>query len=752
MIFIDFETRSQVDLKQVGAWKYSKHPSTQILCLSYNLTHNPKDTKLWYPKDLFPHLDYPCNSLNPLFIYIAEAKKNNSLLIEAHNAFFEICIWNNIFAPQQGIEPIEVKNWACSLARASMASLPRELRAAGEALRLDTVKSKEGKSQMLRCSKPVNPSKTLRKELKSKPTHKLIYNNSHLYWDGKYLFDESINRLTDTFDYCKNDVNAEMALSDVLPELPERERQIWISTQKHNLKGVKFNRNLAETCIRKSDEYKKILNKRIQEITNNEIDAGTKRKQIANWLESNTGLKLPNTQAATLDHYLETQSLAPLEREVISIIKNVNRTSIRKYNSILGKTDSEGIARDLLMYHGAGTGRYSGKGIQVQNFPRGADIKDMDIAVSDAINLSVSEIEEKYGNPLEFFSNISRGSVVPRENKLLLFADYSAIEARILLWLAEEKEAMDLIRRGEDIYCDMASIIYRRTITKNDFNERQFGKQTILGSGYGMGFIKFLLLCRQYGISFTKDQIQNILTPSEYKKALRTVEWLLCLGSCKGRLDADTNETWRFRKQFAVKARKTLLDNMLMLDDVLHELVLMKHVNTLYRNRYTNVTAYWKMQEEKAKEALRNPYKVIDTVKGIRWEFDPVEDFLYCHLPSERAIHYYEPKLSKSGQISYKTLNAQGQFVRTSTYGGKITENQDQALARDIMVHAQLNIDRNHPDWSILMSIHDELGAEVDEFFEDFDLFERVLCDLPPFMEGCLIAAESKMMACYRKA
>lgn len=819
---IDFETRSACVLKKHGSWIYSKHKSTCVLCLAYKLPGD-REPRLWHCAH--PEFGIEESKLpEELFAFIAADG-----LVEAHNAFFERVIWMNVCAARMGWPSVPSDSWRCSASRASACSLPRALEGACLAMNLDVQKDMGSRSLMLKLTKPRKPLKAERlawaaeghldDELELLPM-------PDLYHGSKEEFEQ-------LWEYCKQDVRAEEALSKALPALSPTELAIWQIDQEFNEAGARFDLEFATIALRLASQWKKRLNNELFEMTG--ITAATKREAVRKWLTDNEALELPDTTAVTMDEYLSGKhgELTGRAQRVLVIMKQVNRTSTRKYQSMLDKSDPEDQrARDLLMYHGAGTGRWSGKGIQVQNLPRGNvcpnasyfDEKsgkyklyfDIDIAVADIKTGDIDWLEICYGDVMDLLSGCLRGTVIAKDGHDLMVADYSAIEARCVLWESNALAALEVFRKGGDIYCDMAEGIYGYPVAKDNHpNERQFGKQAILGLGYGMGFITFLLTCRKYKISFELEQVQNILKG----KMEKYMGWVKNYFYPERRSGEELKK-FQNRQRTAAMNRRKLIDEGEPKDltSIFHELALMKYTVDVYRSRYSSVKEMWKEQEDAAIKAVREWEVMVENRRleiKLDWELDngleaykhisfsamPWESyigddiegptylagkvswfvrggFLCCELPSGRLIRYRSPSIKPTktawGEVKdalrYMSVGFGGKWVRTATYGGKIVENITQGVARDIMADAMLRsrgynlggsndnlknvvpLKRGIPTkYFVIMTVHDEMVSEVPEDEGSKPDFEELMSATESWAKGCPITAEALRYKRYRK-
>ena len=760
---IDFEGRSACDLTRRGAWLYSKHPTTQILCLAYLLPgDNPREPRLWHRA----HPELGIEESPPptdLFDWI-----KNGGAVEAHNALFEFLIWNHVAVPQHGWPKLRLEQIYCSAAKAAAHSLPRKLEGAIDALNLPVRKDEWGKTFIAKYCKPKRLTKAERE----------------LWGDDAIIFNEDVEGLTKGWEYCRQDVRGEHRLSETLEDLSPMERSVWLITQRMNLRGLQIDTELAKSALKLARRAKLKLNAELEEITG--IDAGTKRAAVKDWLAANEGLELPDTKAKTIEWYLERApegTLTKNARRVLQIIKEVNRTSTNKFKRMLECVDVDGRARENIVYCGAErTGRFAGRGIQVHNLPKGRwtipltkedKKRAMDIACDDVKSGDLEWCEAVHGDVMNLITSCLRGSIVSPRGRDLMTADYAAIEARCVLWESGATAALEVFRRGEDIYCDMASGIYGYRIVKDEeqqkkfggkiavvinstgATQRDFGKVAVLGLGYGMGWLKFLITLRTYNIYLTRAEVLNMMGAKRFKKYMGIVRKKLFPEAA----DYDDAKKFKNASREATLNRRRLADEREDAEAVLHELALCKYTVDTYRKRYPEVPQMWKDQEAAAIRAVQYPGTRVKCgvvtwyVKG---------RFLKCELPSGRCLNYCDPHIKPAktawGEVRpslrfYGIDQKTKRWTRQSSYGGKLTENITQAIARDVMAYAKIDLEENHADvFELLLSVHDELIAECDEGEGTQEQFEHsMVAALPASMDGCPIAAESKRYKRYRK-
>ncbi len=790
---LDFETRSECDLLKRGAFLYSLDPTTEAMCMSYKLPGQDR-VRRWH-RAHSQYLIGESGAPTDLFAFILAGG-----LLEAHNAFFERCIWTHVMCCRRGWPAIEPKQWRCSASKASACSLPRDLDGACKAMDLDIEKDMVGNKLMKKMCKPRQP-------LKAEVVQWMEENGRTGDWrrQKKHMLaevtlwhepEEDIYRL---WSYCDTDVESEEALSNSLPELSEHELEIWLMDQHINWRGARFDLDMAEAALEMARQWRVRLNDELNAMTG--ISSGTKRAEVKAWLLENEDLEIPDTAAQTLEWYIEHQEISGRAKRVMEIVMDVNRTSTRKYNAMLVKGwDVDWRIRDLLMYHGAGTGRWSGKGVQVHNFPSRGLIVDDFVEAAEAIkSRNLDWCVALFGDVMKLVSHALRAAIIPDEDKEFMVADYSAIEARCVLWEADEQDALQVFYKGGDIYCDMATGIYGYKVEKKTHPaERMFGKQAILGLGYGMGFVTFLLTCRKYKIYFSRADVKRIMGVKKLNDTEKWVRSYLCLDGPPANASDDLMRRYKNKLRQAKKVIRRIREARENPRKIVHELALMKHTVDVYRNRYPNVPQMWKDQEQAAIEAIKSwdelakeaakeerrgwistwgswaadrsgppPWsteKFRNSVAGpiiecgkVSWQV--LDGWLHCWLPSGRPIRYRSPEIktvktswgeSRPG-IRYMSVNGTTRkWRRTATYGGKIVENITQAVARDIMANAMLEAHRSGV-YETVFTVHDELVCEVGKNKGSIAEFEALMSDIPDWAKGCPVTAEAERLTRYKK-
>lgn len=457
-IHIDFETRSKIDLNKVGAWNYARHPSTEILCVSWSVGNEVKLAHPAFPKAYIPAKNWP-----PVELF--ELIKNRENLIYAHNAFFERVIWHFICHRKLEWPPVKHRQWRCTMAIASYYALPRKLEQVALALGTHK-KDMDGNKVMLKCSSP----------------------NKEGEWH------EDPDDLKTTFQYNIDDIHAEKGIHDFLGDLPPFEQEIWLLDQKINSVGIPFDIDMAESAVKAVERAKAQANIALFELTEGMVETTGAINTWNAWTEKmKYPMKGKSLAQDLIDGYLHNPKIPKIIKDAIEIKKSASASSVSKYKKILELVDRlDARVRDGLYYFGAGTGRYAGRGVQIQNFPKGYseglkgiwenDQPWMDEAC-DNIALGAFDLNQMLTGHSIFkqLRDATRGVIKAKPGHEFLVVDYSAIEARVVTWLADDQDALKVLKES-CIYCDLATTIYGYLVEKATHpSERQLGKQGILG-------------------------------------------------------------------------------------------------------------------------------------------------------------------------------------------------------------------------------------------------------------------------------
>ena len=469
-VYIDFESRSQCDIWTTGAYRYAEDPSTEVLCLAWAIDNSPIQGVIG-KHGLLTALD----TLNTLIRSGAE--------FHAHNAFFERSMWKHKLVPI-GFLPIPIVSWRDTAAKVSAHALPRQLEKAALALGCKSQKDMEGNKLMRALCTTTGP-----------------------------IPQEKLERL---LLYCKRDVETEREIDTKLPDLIPSEQRVWCMDQYINDTGVTIDTQAVQNAITLADQESKMLNKELFQLTGGLINAGTQTIAIKNFLERK-GVVLPNMQKSTVKQAIQNAGGDTLR--ILQLRQQLSLTSIAKYSALASAVCADGRVRDTLIYHGASTGRWTGKLVQVQNLVK-ATIKPSDIDVAIRILRDRPDGFSCVYDTLATLSSCIRGMFVPSAGKSMFITDFAAIEARVVMWLAGETGGLKMFAERDenpevpDIYVRMAAMISPNAT-------RQLGKQTVLGCGFGMGVKKFIETCEKYEVPIT-DELANRAV-STYRKTFSAV-------------------------------------------------------------------------------------------------------------------------------------------------------------------------------------------------------------------------------------
>lgn len=714
MIVIDFETRSRVDLRKCGASVYAADPSTDVLCLAFG--REIDDVQVWTPED-------SREDLSDLIKAIEWGEQ-----IAAHNAFFERNIWRRIMHERYGFPDVPFSQWRCTLAACSRLALPRSLEAAGAALGLDIQKDADGRRLMLKLCKPGR--------------------------DGEFIEPTGAEKVR-LFRYCIRDVQTEIAVHQYIKPLTDSELKVWQLDQRINLRGIPIDREAVEHAIAISETTKGESEDSLVRITEGKV--GTP-KQVAAFLEwtKSEGVDIPNLRADTVAATLERDDLPDSVRDALVVRSEAGKASTAKLQSMIDHCDTDGRVRGTVLYHGANTGRWAGAGIQIQNFPRGI-LKGHEV---DAVFRLLPDrdpvgLDTLLAPPLHCLSSALRGFIRAEKGKRLIVCDFASIEARVLAWVAGQDDLVEAFREGADVYKVMASSIYDVPVELVDKTQRQMGKVAILGCGYQMGPKNFQRSCKlMAGVDISYRFAKQVV------KAYRTKN---------DRIAA----FWREINSAAMRAIHTGFQHaagrIIVQNDTREgylKLKLPSGRKLHYRKpELVDVVAPWSEGfvgeilvpnlPDEALEALEErlddlDVKLGDQVRGVWMDcFVPKTSLAaFRKLGIRSDLEPAEPEIIQ--QIQFWGVVAPSRRWSTKrTYGGSISENLTQAIARDLLVEAMLRLEAK--GYPIIATIHDEIVAEVPEGFGSLEEFESIMSAVPHWAAGCPIGVSGYEGERYRK-
>ena len=456
-LVLDLETFSSVNLAKCGVYVYAESPDFEILLLSYSIDDGPVQI-----------VDVACGEQIPA--EILDAIQNPQIVKHAFNANFErVCLsfWLNRGKKKLTDDDffLDPTGWQCDMVWAAYLSLPMSLDKAGAVLNVKQQKMKEGKDLIRYFSVPCKPTKTNGYRSRNLPHH------DRLKWD---IFKA----------YNKRDVETEMAIQKRLSKMPVPDF-VWdeyVLDQQINDRGVLIDMELVEIALKIDEKTRNGLLTEMGSLTM--LENPNSVSQLKDWLAG----KGYEVESLGKKQVREMINAVPEDvAEVLSLRLQTAKSSIKKYEAMKNGVNSDNRARGLFKFYGANrTGRFAGSRIQLQNLKRN-EIPDLDEARGLVKSGNLEALELLYDSIPDVLSELIRTALVPKAGMQFIVADFSAIEARVLSWLADEKWRMDTFASGGDIYCATASKMFHCTVVKHgeNGNLRQKGKQAELACGYG---------------------------------------------------------------------------------------------------------------------------------------------------------------------------------------------------------------------------------------------------------------------------
>ena len=459
-LIIDIETFSSVDLAKCGVYKYAESDDFEILLFAYSVDYQPVQVIDLANGETIPY-------------EILDALQNPNIIKHAFNAAFErVCL--SYWCSKQGLLTFSdkgipaflgAKGWQCDMVRCAYISLPMSLEKAGAILKVEQQKMKEGKDLIRYFCVPCKPTKTNRGRTRNLPS------DNPEKWE---LFKA----------YNKRDVETEIAIERKISKvkIPDKLWKEYELDQQINDRGVLLDLDLVKAAI-SMDEHSK--EKLLQEITSlTMLENPNSVVQLKGWL-ADRGYEVDSLGKKEVEKILED---APEEiAKVLSLRLQLAKSSIKKYQAMLNCACKDGRARGLFQFYGASrTGRWSGRLIQLQNLRRN-DLPDLEEARELVKSGNYEAVKMLYDSIPDTLSQLVRTALIPESGKKFIVADFSAIEARVLSWLAGETWRMETFAAGGDIYCATAGKMFHCKVEKHGENGelRQKGKQAELACGYG---------------------------------------------------------------------------------------------------------------------------------------------------------------------------------------------------------------------------------------------------------------------------
>lgn len=625
---IDIETKSSVDIGKAGLYRYAQSDDFEILLFAYR--YGNEDVQII---DLAQGEKIPDK--------IVEDLRNPQIVKHAYNAAFEWYCMN-----KAGYET-PLCQWKCTMIHGLYCGYTAGLDATGKAIGLPQDKRKltTGKALIRYFCAPCKPTKNNGKRTWNLPKHALEK------WE---LFKE----------YCKQDVVTESAILKRLEAfpVPEEEEKLWQMDIRMNAFGVKVDTALISGALQINEHSTELLENEARMITG--LQNPNSSVQLLDWIHNN-GVEMGNLQKATVMEKL-SDDLPDDVRRALEIRQQLGKTSIKKYVAMDIAKGKDDRVRGLTQYYGANrTGRWAGRLVQMQNLPRNY-IKTLDYARKLVKDRNYGGIKLLYGNVPDTLSQLIRTAFIPSEGNKFVVADFSAIEARVIAWLAGETWVNEVFATHGKIYEATASQMFHVPIEKiakgnPEYALRQKGKVATLALGYQGG-----------------------------------ANALIAMGALNMGLSEEE------------------------LPDIVHR----------WRNANPRIRDLWYAVEEAALLVMQTaqPQAIYNLIFNLESDIVYGQNFLTVQLPSGRKLYYPRPFLKENQfgklAIHYYTVGQQTRkWEVTSTYGGKMTENIVQAIARDCLAETLRRIDAK--GLQVVFHVHDEviIDAPVETTVDE-------ICDL----------------------
>ena len=631
-LHIDIETYSGESLADCGVHRYAEHPDFQILLFAYAFDEAPVTVM-----DLAQGATLPAPVLRAL--------TDPKVVKVAHNATFERTCIGRMLGKE--LDPLQ---WECTMAQCARCGLPLSLGEAAKALGLEVQKMTEGKKLIKQFCLP--------------------HEATLLGGSERVLPTDDLKGWQTFKDYCRMDVEVERELDKALAwlEPTQDEKALYALDQRINDRGVLVDMTLVDNAVRMDTIYKARLNVEAQQITG--LSNPNSATQLREWLGGRTGLQLDTLRKADLPDIKGSTEDEDVHR-VLQIRAEMAKTSNKKYEAMQKTVCRDSRVRGLLQYHGTRTGRWAGRLVQMQNLPQN-HISDLGLARELLRDGDMDAMSLCYGNVPDTLSQLIRTAFVAPDGETFAVCDFSAIEARVLAWLAGEEWVLEVFRGHGKIYEATAAQMYGcsvEEISKTD-PRRQKGKIAVLALGY-QGGTGALAAMGGERMGLSAEDMAGIV------------------------------RDWRKANPHIVKC-------------------------------WTNI-------ETAAQRCVTTG--IDQKVYGLVFHRRQEDGTMTIQLPSGRLLCYRSMTTGTNrfgnGSLKYRGVNSTThQWGWIETYGGKLTENIVQAIARDCLAHTLLALDRN--GYPTVFHVHDEVVCEVpkQEGPETLKNIQKIFADVPDWAEG----------------
>ncbi len=652
---IDIETFSSVDLKKSGLYKYVQSPDFEVLLFAYSFNGAPAQI-----------VDLACGEELP--IQITGAMNNPLVIKHAYNASFEWYCLSKYFGTWLPLE-----QWRCSQMHGLYCGYTMGLGAVGEAIGLPQDKRKLGiGSALIRTfCVPCKPTKTNGNRTRTLPKHEP---------EKWQLFK----------DYCKQDVRTEMELGHRLEAfpVPDNEQHLWELDHRINAFGVRVDETLVNNALVIDETIKVGLTAEAIKLSG--LSNPKSVKQLTAWLNEEIDDKVADLKKETVKDLLKGDLESDNARRVLEIRQELAKTSTSKYVSMKTALCADGRVRGLLQHYGANrTGRWAGRLVQVQNLPKNF-LETLDLARRYVRAGNMDAIKLLYGNVPDTLSQLIRTAFIPSEGHCFIVADFSAIEARVIAWLAGEQWRLDVFATHGKIYEASASAMFGvplELIKKGnpEYALRQRGKVAELALGYQGG-----------AGAMEKMDTKKEIDPKDYPEIV---------------------QRWR-------ASNKRIVDLWYAVERCALEVM-----------------------------RTNQPSGVRGILIAREGDYETGQDFLTVTLPSGRKLFYVKPFLSPN-QWGNDSIHYFGMDQKTKkwgaqdTYGGKLVENIVQAIARDCLALAMQRLEA--AGYQIVMHIHDEVVIDCPDGAR-LEIVCQIMGEPIPWAPGLLLRADGFVTEFYKK-
>lgn len=720
-LFLDFETFSEADLKKVGSYAYAEHPTTEVLICTYAFDDQP--VQVW---DCTDGSDMPGDLYRALRRLV---KPNSRVKMVWHNgSMFDRLVMKHCW----GFD-IPVSNTIDTMILAFRHALPGSLDALCEVLGVsaDNAKDKRGKALIQRFSKPTPKNYKIRRY--TAETHP----------DEWALF----------IKYAVSDITA---MREVFHKLPrwgnsEFEDRVLELDQLINDRGFKVDVALAEAAIEAVEKHKAQLQEEAQRKYGGSL---TGKDFLPILRELAPAHRIHNAQKSTLNDLLADDDLPDDARTIIEMRLGAASTASTKYNPLLLGRSSDDRRRGCIQYGGAKrTLRFAGKGFQPQNLARGYYHDD---ELDKGISALLKGRAHRRFDVAKLTASTVRSCIIPEAGHKFVVADYSNVEGRGLAWLAGEDDLIEVFVNGVDVYKKLASTVFNVAYDDVTKDQRQIAKAMVLGLGYAGGVGAFVTFAKNLGLDLNDmaRTLDGTFPDHIWAATARGYEWARIQEAKRPPRPGEKDDRPSYILDKKVWRTCDALKRM-------------------YREANPAIVQFWRDIEDAAMAAIRNPGKEFTAgPRGVKFSRNVETDnngnkvagwWLRMTLPSGRVMSYPGVGLSVSketdedGKVSTNVrIKYQGENQLTRqwgfqyTYSGKLVENCTQALCRDLLANALLNVEAN--GYPIVLHVHDEIICETPDLPEyNVAELEWLMCELPEWAEGFPLVAEGAEMKRYAK-